>query len=68
VKQLVLMVLLAMQLTAVSATQPRFSDASLEAADRSEWYCLLAVAGSEENQQQEYDKTGQATEEEPDCE
>ena len=62
------MVVLAMQLSAVSATQPRFSDASFEAADRSRWYCFLAVAGSEENQQQEYDKTGQATEEEPDCE
>ena len=67
-KQLVLMVLLAMQLTAVSATQPRFSDASLEAADNSRWFCFLAVAGSEENQQQEYNQTGQQTEEEPDCE
>jgi hypothetical protein len=67
VKQLVLMVVLAMQLTAVSATQPRFSDPTFEARNGPGWYCFLAVAGNEQSQQQE-EIPKQKTEEEPDCE
>ena len=61
------MAILAMQLTAASAAQERFSDELLEINNSPAWSCMLAVAGDEQSEQKS-DKAVKQEEEEPDCE